>query len=79
MKKTLIITTLLTSLSFGVTGNQASIADLKEAVYKLILLNERNTPRKQKVVYKPLTTKKSYLDKYIKQYVQKNRSLLPIK
>ncbi len=79
MKKILIGLVLMANLSFGATGNQASIADLKEAVYKLILLNEKNKPRTTKVVYKPLVTKKSYLDKHIKQYVQKNRNLLPSK
>lgn len=79
MKKVLIVLVLMANFSFGASGNQASIADLKEAVYKLILLNEKNKPRTTKVVYKPLVTKKSYLDKYIKSYVQKNKKYLPAK
>ena len=79
MKKILIATVLMANFSFGASGTQASIADLKEAVYKLILLNEKNRPRTTKVVYKPLVTQKSYLDKHIKSYVQKNKKYLPTK
>jgi len=77
VKKVLIATALMANFSFGASGNQASIADIKEAVYKLIIFNEKYRVPRPKVVYKPLTTKKSYLDKYIKSYVQKNKKYLP--
>ena len=78
MKKILLLLCLGGYL-FAETGNQATIADLKEAVYKLILLNEKNHHKKVKVIYKPLHTSHSYLDKYIKAYVEKNKSYLPKK
>jgi len=77
MKKLILCSILITSASFAASGNQANIADLKEAVYKLILLNEKQRRANPTVSYKPLTTGQSHLDSYLKSYVQKNRQYLP--
>lgn len=68
---------MMTTASFSASGNQANIADLKEAVYKLITMNEKQRRANPVIAHKPLTTNQSHLDPYIKSYVQKNRQYLP--
>lgn len=75
MKKVVLFVSFVVSI-YAETGNQATIADLKEAVYKLIIMNEKKSGN-AKVVYKPLYTNRSYLDKYIKEYVRANGKYLP--
>jgi hypothetical protein len=78
MKKNIIVFLLLATFTFGETGNQVTISDLKEAVYKLIVNNEKH--KRPKVIIKNFpTAKKSYLDKHIRSFVSRNKNLLPKK
>jgi hypothetical protein len=78
MRNKITLYLLLSAFTFAETGNQVTISDLKEAVYKLIVNNEKN--KSPKVIIKNFpTTKKSYLDKHIRSFVSRNKNLLPKK
>jgi len=82
MKKIISVSIILSSLTFAEIGNQVQIADLKEAVYKLIkkqkeLKRELDKSNKQ-IVYKMIPREKSYLDGYLENYVKNNKHLLPV-
>lgn len=80
MKKSIIALLLMTAFASAETGNQVSISDLKEAVYKLIIMQEKMKNEQPKVIVKQMPEQqRSYLDDYIENYVEQNKHLLPKK
>lgn len=78
MKKFLLVFVLLGSVVFAETGNQVTMSDLKEAVFKLIVENKQlsNKVRDQKIVYKELEIGRSDLDPLIANFVRENKHLI---
>lgn len=78
MKKLILASMILSNFSFAEMGNEVQIADLKEAVYKLIKNQRRLSRHRTQIVYKMIPREKSYLDGYIKNFVKRNKHLLPL-
>lgn len=78
MKKLILASLILSSCVFAETGNEVQIADLKEAVYKLIKNQKGFSARKTQTVYKMIPRERSYLDGHIENYIKKNKHLLPV-
>lgn len=78
MKKVILAAIIVSSFSFAEMGNEVQIADLKEAVYKLIKNQRGLSKNRTQIVYKMIPREKSYLDGHITNFVKKNRHLLPV-
>lgn len=80
MKKYLILVFLLSSFGFSETGNQVGIADMKEAIARLIVETRNLSAKvdKRHVIYEKVPLEKSYLDPYIADFVKRNRNALPV-
>jgi hypothetical protein len=78
MKKGIISLLLIATFASAETGNQVSISDLKEAIYKLIIMQEKMRVEQQKSnVQRTPYLQKDHLDNYIENYVEQNKRLLP--
>ena len=83
MKKIIVSLSAIVCLANASDSSQATFGDIKEAVYKLIILNKTNIDKTERLdgkfnkLNKSIsTTKKDFLDNYIEHYVASNEEIL---
>lgn len=79
MKIYIFFLVILSSFGFCETGNQVGMADMKEAIARLIV-ETRNVAAqvdRGRVVYEKVPLEKNYLDPYIADFVKRNKNTLP--
>lgn len=69
---TFLLTFALSSISSASEDSQATFGDIKEAVYKLILINKKRDKIDEVLKH----TRKDAYDNYINAYVSKNKKIL---